>query len=245
MDTLVPAAVQVIVFLVLLAIVTRYLGAYMARVFEGQLTFLSPVLVPLETGIYRLFRIRPQRQQTWLAYTSAVLGFSVTGLLLTYIWLRVQQWLPLNPQGLGALSPDLAFNTSSSFTTNTNWQSYVPETTVSYLTNMAALASHNFTSAAVGIVLAVALVRGFARKETRGLGNFWVDLTSLHTLYSAAFVNHHRTGAGLAGGHPELQFLSDCTHSAGRRSNYRGWTISFPGGDQRARYKWRRVAQRQ
>ena len=182
MDTLVPAIVQVIVFLVLLALVTKYLGAYMAQVFEGQRNILSPVLVPVESGIYRLFHIKPQRQQTWLAYTSAVLGFSMTGLLLTYIWLRVQQWLPLNPQGFGSLSPDLAFNTSASFATNTNWQSYVPETTVSYLTNMAALASHNFTSAAVGIVLAVALVRGFARKETRGLGNFWVDLTRC-TLY--------------------------------------------------------------
>src|SRR5689334_20803217 len=182
MDPLIPALVQVIVFVLLLAGITRYLGGYMARVFQGERTFMSPVLVPVENGIYRLLRINPAREQTWLTYTAAMLGFSMMGLLLTYVQLRVQQWLPLNPQNFGPANPDLAFNTATSFTTNTNWQSYVPEITVSYLTNMAGLAVHNFTSAAVGICLAIALIRGFARRETRALGNFWVDLVRC-TLY--------------------------------------------------------------
>jgi K+-transporting ATPase ATPase A chain len=182
MDSLIPFLVQLALYVVLLAIITRYLGAYMARVFQGERTFMAPVLVPVENGIYRLLRINPAREQTWLTYTAAMLGFSLMGLLLTYVQLRMQQWLPLNPQGLGPASPDLAFNTATSFTTNTNWQSYVPETTVSYLTNMAGLAVHNFTSAAAGICLATALIRGFARRETRALGNFWVDLVRC-TLY--------------------------------------------------------------
>jgi K+-transporting ATPase ATPase A chain len=176
METLLPALVQVVVFVGLLAVITRYLGAYIAQVFQGERTLLSPVLVPVENGIYRLFRINPQREQTWGAYTAAMLGFSIMGLLLTYAQLRLQQWLPLNPQGFGPVNPDLSFNTATSFTTNTNWQSYVPEITVSYLTNMAGLAVHNFTSAATGICLAIALIRGFARRETRAIGNFWVDL---------------------------------------------------------------------
>jgi potassium-transporting ATPase potassium-binding subunit len=182
METLIPAIVQVVVYLILLVIITKYLGIYMAQVFQGQRNILSPMLVPVERGIYRLFRIDPKREQTWTAYTSAMLAYSVLGLLLTYLIMRVQQWLPWNPQNLGPASPDLSFNTSASFTTNTNWQSYVPETTVTYFTNMVGLATHNFTSAAVGIVLAVGLIRGFARRETKALGNFWVDLTRC-TLY--------------------------------------------------------------
>jgi potassium-transporting ATPase potassium-binding subunit len=182
METLIPAVAQVAVYVLLLALVTKYLGIYMARVFQGERTLLSPVLVPVERGIYRLLRIKPSREQNWVAYTSAMLAFSAVGLLLTYLQQRVQQWLPLNPQSLGPVNPDLAFNTAASFTSNTNWQAYVPETTMSYLTNMAGLAVHNFTSAATGIVLAVALVRGFTRRETRALGNFWVDLTRC-TLY--------------------------------------------------------------
>jgi K+-transporting ATPase ATPase A chain len=190
MDTLLPFLVQLALYVVLLAGITRYLGAYMARVFQGERMFLSPVLIPIENGIYRLMHVNPAREQTWPAYTSAMLGFSLVGLLLTYLQLRVQQWLPLNPQGFGPAGPDLAFNTATSFTTNTNWQSYVPETTVSYLTNMAGLAVHNFTSAAVGICLAIALIRGFARRETRALGNFWVDLVrcSLYILLPLSLI---------------------------------------------------------
>ncbi len=182
METLLPALLQVALYVVLLAVITRTLGAFMVQVFEGQRNLLSPVLGPVENGIYRLLRINPKREQTWVAYTAAMFGFSIAGMLLTYVMERTQQWLPLNPQGFGPMSEPLAFNTAASFTTNTNWQSYVPETTVSYLTNMTALAPHNFMSAAVGICLAIALIRGFARRETRALGNFWVDLIRC-TLY--------------------------------------------------------------
>ena len=180
MDTLIPGAIQLIVYLALLVVVTRLLGGYMARVFAGERNLLSPVLGPVERGLYRLLRIRPEREQSWLAYTSAMLGFTVVGIVLTYVQQRVQAALPLNPQGLGAIKPDSAFNTAVSFATNTNWQSYVPETTMSYLTSMAGLTFHNFTSAAIGICLAIALIRGFARRETRALGNFWVDLVRCH-----------------------------------------------------------------
>ena len=180
METLIPGAIQLIVYLALLVVVTRLLGGYMARVFAGERNGLSPVLAPVERGLYRLLRIHPEREQSWLAYTSAMLGFTVVGVLLTYGQQRLQALLPLNPQGLAAVRPDLAFNTAVSFATNTNWQSYVPETTMSYLTNMAGLTFHNFTSAAIGICLAIALIRGFARRETRALGNFWVDLVRCH-----------------------------------------------------------------
>jgi K+-transporting ATPase ATPase A chain len=177
METLIPAIVQLLVMLGVLVIITKYLGIYMAQVFQGERNILSPVLGPVERGAYRLFRINPKREQTWVAYTSAMLGFSVVSVVLTYAFLRLQQWLPLNTQGLGPMVGHQAFNTAVSFTTNTNWQSYVPETTVSYLSNMAALAVQNFASPAVGIVLAIVLVRAFARRETRALGNFWVDMT--------------------------------------------------------------------
>jgi K+-transporting ATPase ATPase A chain len=190
METLIPAVVQLVVYVILLAIITKYLGIYLVQVFQGERNILSRVLGPVERGTYRLFRINPRREQTWLAYTSAMLGFSVVGLLVTYAILRLQQWLPLNPQNFGPMIEHLAFNTSVSFTTNTNWQAYVPEIAVSYFTNMIGLAVHNFTSAAVGIVLAVVLVRAFARRETRALGNFWVDLVrcTLYILLPISFI---------------------------------------------------------
>lgn len=182
METLMPAIVQVVIYVALLAVITKYLGIYMVQVFEGKRNLLSPVMLPVERTIYRLLRINPEREQTWVAYGSSMFAFSAIGLILTYVIMRVQQWLPFNPQNLGPASDHLAFNTSVSFTTNTNWQAYVPETTVSYFTNMVGLATHNFTSAAVGIVLAVVLVRGFARRETKALGNFWADMMRC-TLY--------------------------------------------------------------
>src|SRR5262249_49745133 len=154
---------------------TKPLGAYMARVFEGERTFLHPALRPIERLIYRLCGIEEEREQVWTQYAASMLMFSVVGLLLTYLMARLQGLLPFNPQGFGwkLMTPDLAFNTAVSFTTNTNWQSYVPETTVSYFTNMVALATHNFMSAATGIAIAIALVRGFARHSTQRIGNFW------------------------------------------------------------------------
>jgi K+-transporting ATPase ATPase A chain len=163
-------------FLILLAL-TKPLGAYMARVFEGERTFMRPLLRPLERLIYRACGIREESEQRWTQYAASMLAFSLVSLLLTYMLLRIQNILPLNPQRATGLAPDLAFNVAASFTSNTNWQSYTPETTVSYFSQMVALATHNFFSAAVGLAVAIALVRGFARHSTERIGNFWVDLT--------------------------------------------------------------------
>ncbi len=172
-------------FLVILAL-TKPVGAFMERVFEGRRTWLHPVLRPLERLIYGACGINEEREQRWTEYAGSLLAFSLVSLLLTYLIQRIQGILPLNPQGFGTLhppqgatplSPDLAFNTAVSFTTNTNWQSYVPETTMSYLTQMMALATHNFFSAAAGIAVALALTRGFALHTVETIGNFWVDLT--------------------------------------------------------------------
>jgi K+-transporting ATPase ATPase A chain len=168
---------QIGLYLAVLLLLVKPLGAYMARVFQGERTFLHPALRPLENLIYRICGIEEAAEQSWKRYAGGVLVFSAVSLLLTYLWMRVQQWLPLNPQGLGNVAADLGWNTAASFTTNTNWQSYTPETTMSYLTQMAALATHNFFSAAAGIAVAIAVVRGFARHSSKTLGNFWVDFT--------------------------------------------------------------------
>ncbi|HXA52549.1 MAG TPA: potassium-transporting ATPase subunit KdpA [Candidatus Acidoferrum sp.] len=172
------------IFFLLVLACTKPMGAYMARVFAGERTFLQPLIRPLERLVYRLCGVEEEREQVWTQYAGSLLMFSIVSLLLTYLIQRFQGWLPFNPQGLGAkvMTPDLAFNTAVSFTTNTNWQSYVPETTVSYFTNMVGLATHNFFSAAAGMAIAIALVRGFARSSTQRIGNFWVDVTRA-TLY--------------------------------------------------------------
>ncbi len=168
---------QIALYCVLLLLITRPIGGYMTRVFNGERTLLSPVLRPLERATYRLCGVDETQEQYWVSYAIAMLAFSLAGFVVMYGIQRLQNVLPFNPAGQDAVSPDLAFNTSVSFMTNTNWQSYVPETTMSYLTQMAALTVHNFASAATGIVLAVALVRGFARRSAQTIGNFWVDLT--------------------------------------------------------------------
>src|SRR5580700_6291557 len=168
---------QIAIFAVLVILITKPFGGYMTRVFNGERTPLRVVLHPIEVGIYNLCGVRPDEEQHWISYAVAMLAFSFAGFVTMYGIQRLQNILPFNPQGQDAVSPDLAFNTSVSFLTNTNWQSYVPETTMSYLTQMWALTVHNFVSAATGIVLAVALIRGFARRSARTLGNFWVDLT--------------------------------------------------------------------
>jgi len=168
---------QIGFFLLAILALTKPLGIFMAHVFAGEKTFLDPVLRPLERLLYRLTRVDEKREMRWTEYTVAMLLFSSVSMVLLYLIERVQYWLPWNPQKLAAVAPDLAFNTAASFTTNTNWQSYVPETTMSYFTQMAALAYHNFVSAAVGIAIAIALVRGIARRESDTIGNFWVDLT--------------------------------------------------------------------
>ncbi len=165
-----------VLFAVVLALM-RPLGIYIARVLEGEKTFLDPILRPIERMIYKASGIDAAVEMNWRQYTVAMLLFSFVSLLLTYVIERAQHLLPWNPQGLAAVAPDLAWNTAASFTTNTNWQSYVPEAVMSYFTEMVGLAYHNFLSAAVGIAVGIALVRGIARKQSLTLGNFWVDAT--------------------------------------------------------------------
>src|SRR3984957_12561146 len=168
---------QIALFAVLVVLLSKPFGGYMTRVFSGERRLLRPVLRPLEVGIYKMCGVREDEEQHWLSYAIAMLAFSFAGFVIMYGIQRLQNVLPLNPQGQNAVSPDLAFNTSVSFMTNTNWQSYVPETTMSYLTQMTALTVHNFVSAVTGIALAIALLRGFARRSAQTIGNFWVDLT--------------------------------------------------------------------
>jgi len=164
--------------LVLLATV-RPVGIYLARVLEGERTWLDPVLRPIERLIYKLSGVKADAEMSWREYAFAMLGFSAVSLVVTYGIERLQNLLPFNPQGLAAVGPDLAWNTAASFTTNTNWQFYTPETTMSYLTQMAALSYHNFISAAAGIAIAVALIRGIKRTTSGTIGNFWVDTTRI------------------------------------------------------------------
>ena len=172
---------QITFFLALILAVTKPLGVFMTHVFNRERTFLDPVLGPIERLIYRLTRVDAQHEMHWTEYAIAMLLFSVVSMLVLYLLQRVQGFLPLNPQHLPGVDSagftGSAFNTAASFTTNTNWQSYVPEVTMSYLTQMAGLAYHNFVSAATGIALAIAFIRGIARREMQAIGNFWVDLT--------------------------------------------------------------------
>jgi potassium-transporting ATPase potassium-binding subunit len=172
----IPGLLQIALYVVILFVITKPVGLHLARVFSGERTFLDPLMGPLERGIYRLTGVNPHAEQGWVAYAFALLVFSLVGALATYLIERLQNLLPFNPQGLDAVAPDLAFNTAVSFTTNTNWQFYSGETTMSYFTQMAALAFHNWVSAAAGIAIAVALTRGLARRSGRTIGNFWVDL---------------------------------------------------------------------
>jgi K+-transporting ATPase ATPase A chain len=174
--------IQFAVYAAIILATTPILGRFMARVFLGERTFLSPILHPVERTIYAVCGIREDSEQSWKRYAGHILLFAIVGTLSTYAILRLQKYLPLNPQGLDNVAPDLAMNTAISFNTNTNWQNYGGESTMSYLSQMAALAVHNFLSAATGLAVAVALIRGFARKTTKTIGNFYVDLTRA-TLY--------------------------------------------------------------
>jgi K+-transporting ATPase ATPase A chain len=173
---------QIALFSAIIIAITKPFGGYMTRVFEGEKTLLSPVLRPLERGIYALCGVNEKEEQHWLTYAVALLFFSVAGLVTLYALQRVQGMLPFNPAGQTAVEQSLSFNTAVSFLTNTNWQAYTPETTMSYLTQMAGLTVHNFVSSAAGIALAIAVIRGFSRREAKTIGNFWVDLTRC-TLY--------------------------------------------------------------
>jgi K+-transporting ATPase ATPase A chain len=168
---------QIALFFLLIILIARPLGIYMANVFERRRTFLDPVLVPLERLFYSLTGVEADKEMRWTEYGIAMLLFSLVSMLALYLIERVQTWLPWNPQHLPNVPAVLALNTAASFATNTNWQSYVPETTMTYLTQMAGLAYHNFASAAVGMALAIAFIRGISRREQNTLGNFWVDVT--------------------------------------------------------------------
>jgi K+-transporting ATPase ATPase A chain len=173
---------QVVIYIVVLLLLAKPLGAYMARVYQGERTVLTRALGPVERFIYRFLGLRPEEEMDWKAYAISMLIFNAAGLLLVYALQRLQSALPLNPQDLAAVRPDLAFNTAVSFATNTNWQSYGGETTLSYLTQMVGLTVQNFLSAATGMAILVALVRGFVRHSAKTIGNFWVDMTR-STLY--------------------------------------------------------------
>lgn len=181
---------QISLLFLAVLVVIRPLGLYMAKVFSGERTFLSPVLGRMENDIYRLGGIEPGREQSWLTYTTATLTFSLVGFVVLYAILRLQSFLPLNPQGFAGMSPHLAFNTAVSFVTNTNWQNYGGEATLSHFSQMAGLTVQNFLSAATGVALAVAFTRAFIRSQVTTLGNFWVDMTraTLYVLLPLAIV---------------------------------------------------------
>src|SRR5436853_6482818 len=168
---------QIVFFLGLIFLATKPMGIFMARVFSREKTFMDPVLRPLERLLYRVTGVDEDHEMRWTEHAIAMLLFGAVSMLLLYLIQRLQGFLPFNPQKFGAVAPaHLAFNTAASFTTNTNWQNYAGETTMSYFTQMAGLAYHNFTSAAVGIALAIALIRGIARRQMQTIGNFWVDM---------------------------------------------------------------------
>ncbi len=160
---------QILLFFAVVLLVTKPMGLYMARVFNGTRTLLSPIFVPVEKLIYKILGTNEEEDMHWTVYAFAMLMFTVVGIVSTYVLLRAQAHLPWNPKGFSGkdMTPDLSFNTSNSFATNTNWQNYIPEATVSYFSNMVSLAIHNWMSSATGIVIAIALVRGFARRSAR------------------------------------------------------------------------------
>ena len=174
--------VQILLYCAIIIAITPVLGAYMTRVFNGERTWLSPILRPVEIAIYKIAGVDERQEQHALTYTVGMLLFHVGGLLILYVLMRMQAFLPFNPAGQSAVEEDLSFNTAMSFITNTNWQNYGGESTMSYLVQMLGLTHQNYLSAATGIVLAVALIRGFARHSVRTVGNFWVDITRC-TLY--------------------------------------------------------------
>src|SRR5262245_21442974 len=174
--------IQILLFCAIVILLVRPLGGYMTRIYNGERTFLSPLIGPFERLIYRLAGTDQREQQSWLAYVGCMLTFNLLGVLVLYALQRFQASLPLNPAGMTAVPPELSFNTAVSFVTNTNWQNYGGESTMSYFVQMTGLTVQNFVSAATGIAFAVALIRGFARASAKSIGNFWVDLTRT-TLY--------------------------------------------------------------
>ena len=203
------AILQVLVFFVVLLALVKPLGWYMARVYEGKPCGLDRLLGPVERAMYRLCGVRPADEMDWKRYGVAMLLFNAAGLLFLYGLQRLQSLLPLNPANLGAVAPDLAFNTAVSFVTNTNWQAYGGETTLSYLTQMLGLTVQNFVSAATGMAVLVALIRGLSRSTSTTLGKFLERPGPQHALHSAASGSAVIRSLGVSGCCPDLQFISD------------------------------------
>jgi K+-transporting ATPase ATPase A chain len=188
---------QIALFTALIALLVRPLGGYMTRVFQGERTVLGSLFGPVERLVYRVAGINPTSEQRWIDYALALLAFNAAGVVVLYALQRLQGVLPLSPQNFGAVDPGLALNTAVSFTTNTSWQSYGGETTLGYLNQMTGITVQSFLSAAIGIAVAVALVRGFARRNSQAIGNFWVDFDPGTVLRAAA--DYRRGDLGLAG----------------------------------------------
>ena len=252
---------QIGLYLILLLAITKPMGVYMTRVFSGEKTFMDPVLRPVERLLYRLTGVDETHEMRWTEYAIAMLLLSVVSMVLLYVIMRVQQWLPWNPQHFGAVAPDSAFNTAASFTTNTNWQAYSGETTMSYFTQMAGLAYHNFLSAAVGIALAIAVIRGSRAQgnanHRKFLGGFDPDD------FVGAVAGVHRGGAFSCfagdGAEPEAVHYGKAGGSSNRAGDRQRWkndhtacnraidyarASGFAGSNQNVRHKRRRLFQR-
>ena len=235
--------IQIALFCAIVVALVKPLGAYMTHVFNGDRTFLSPVLRPVERAIYWVGGVDERREQSWLMYTIAMVLFHVGGFLILYALMRFQALLPFNPADQSAVAADLSFNTASSFVTNTNWQNYGGESTLSYLTQMLGLTHQNYLSAATGIVLAMALIRGFARASARTVGNFWVDITRC-TLYILVPICVLYTLFLIWQGIPQtLGPYVEATTLGGRQADDRGRSGRLTDRHQDARHQWRRLLQ--
>ena len=214
--------IQILLYCAIIVAITPLLGGYMTRVFNGERTFLSPLLRPVEIALYKIAGVDERREQRWLTYTVAMLLFHVGGFLILYALMRLQAGLPFNPAGQSAVAEDLSFNTAMSFITNTNWQNYGGESTMSYLVQMLGLTHQNFLSAATGIVLAIALIRGFARASVKHRRQFLGRYHPLHALHPAPDLRALCAVPGLAGHSADARPLCRC-HDAGRRqADHRG-----------------------
>ncbi len=236
---------QIAIVLALVILFALPLSRLIAQIFKGDRTFLTPILGPVERGFYRLAGVDPAREQDWLAYTLAMIAFSIAGFLSLYALQRLQSLLPLNPRGFDAVAPDLAFNTSISFITNTNWQNYGGESTMSHLTQMLGLTVHNFVSAATGLAMAFALARGFVRSSATTVGNFWVDLTriTLYVLLPIAFVLCLRVDRARRAA--DADWRRRCDDARRREADDLHRSGREPGNHQGARHQRRRLLQRQ
>ena len=236
---------QIALFCVIIVALTRPLGGYMTRLFAGERTFLSPVLGPVERGFYRAAGVDGRSEQHWVTYGLAMLAFNAAGFFLLYALQRLQGVLPLNPQGMVGTSPHLSFNTAVSFVTNTNWQSYGGESTLGYLVQMAGLTVQNFVSAATGIALAVALVRGFTPHRLEHDRQLLGRPGPLHALPAAAALHSAGAVLRLAGRAAEPRSLRRGDHARRRPADDRAGAGGLAAGDQDAGHQWRRLLQRQ